>query len=214
MQQQEKNKALALKWKNAWAINQFRTKTIIGSILLSIVLVSFPRFFALIEMRKGIVLQDYLLEQIPSADLSIPIFIIIWGTALLLLNRLIKDPAIFLQFLLSFLVLCISRIISIWLVQLDPPIGLIPLNDPVTSIFYGGKNVFIQKDLFYSGHTATQFLMFLTLKKRNEKIITGITTLLIAILVLIQHVHYTIDVLAAFPLTLLVYFVGKKIATY
>jgi len=214
MQHQEKNKALALQWKNAWAIKHFRNKTIKGSILLSIVLVSFPRFFALIELRKGIVLQDYFLEQIPSADLSIPIFIIIWGTALLLLNRLIKDPAIFLQFLISFLILCITRIISIWLVQLDPPIGLIPLNDPVTSIFYGGKNVFIQKDLFYSGHTATQFLMFLTLKKRHEKIITGITTLLIAILVLIQHVHYTIDVLAAFPLTLLVYFVGKKIANY
>ncbi len=212
MQQQEKNKALALKWKNAWANVHFRNKTIIGTLLLSIVLVSFPRFFALIELRKGIVLKDYILAQIPSVNLSVPIFIIIWGTAIMLIYRLINEPTIFLQFLLSFLLLSISRIISISFIQLDPPLGLIPLNDPVTSIFYGGKNIFIQKDLFYSGHTATQFLMFLTLKSPRDKMITGTTTLLIAVMVLIQHIHYTIDVIAAFPLTLLVYYTGKKIA--
>ncbi len=212
MDRQEINKTLALSWKTAWAKPAFRQKTIVGSALLLCILTSFPKFFAFIELRSGIVLNDWVLARIPAIDLSIPIFVIIWSTALLLIYHLLKSPLLFLQFLLSFLLLCISRIISISVFPLDPPIGLIELKDPISSIFYGGTNVFIKKDLFYSGHTATQFLMFLTLIGKKEKIITGITTLFISILVLIQHIHYTIDVIAAYFFTYAIYLAGKKIA--
>jgi len=213
MLQHEKNKLIALQWRNAWANRSFKIKAIIGSILLTITLVSFPRFFAEIELRQGIYLNDVVLNNIPSVDFSIPIFIIIWSTALLLLNRILKSPDLFLQFLISFFLLSITRIITISLFPLEPPIGLIAIKDPISSIFYGGKEVFITKDLFYSGHTATQFLMFLSFTKKNDKIITGISSVLISILVLFQHVHYTIDVIAAFPFAYMVYFLGKKIAS-
>lgn len=214
MQQREKNQLLSIEWKNAWANQSFRIKAIIGSICLLFVLVSFPRFFAIIELRNGIVLNDAFLSRLPSADLSIPIFITIWSTAFLLIRRIIQSPSLFLQFLLSFLFLSIVRIGTISLFPLDAPIGLIPLKDPISSLFYGGKDIFITKDLFFSGHTATQFLMFLCLQKKMDKYLTGLTSILIAIMVLIQHIHYTIDVFAAFPLTYLVYLLGKKVATY
>jgi hypothetical protein len=91
---------------------------------------------------------------------------------------------------------------------------LIPLKDPISSLFYGGTQVFITKDLFYSGHTSTQFLIFLCLKKRNDKIVALLATCIVGILVLVQHVHYTIDVLAAFAFTYVIYLMGKKIADY
>ena len=212
MLQHEKNKLIAIQWRNAWANQSFKIKTIIGSILLAIILVSFPRFFAVIELRHGICLNDVVLNNIPSVDFSIPIFIIIWSTALLLIDRILKNPDFFLQFLLSFLLLSITRIITISLFSLEPPTGLIAIKDPISSIFYGGKEVFIKKDLFYSGHTAAQFLMFLSFSKKSDKIITGLSSILIAIMVLFQHVHYTIDVIAAFPFAYFVYFLGKKIA--
>ena len=213
MLQHENNKSLALKWRNSWAIRSFKIKAIIASILLTIILVSFPRFFAIIELRKGIYLEDALLNFLPSIDFSIPIFIIIWATALFLFMRILQSPDLFLQFLLSFLLLCITRVITISLFPLEPPIGLIAIKDPISSIFYGGKEVFITKDLFYSGHTATQVLMFLSFRKKSDKIITGISSVLIAVLVLFQHVHYTIDVIAAIPFAFIVYRLGKKIAS-
>lgn len=212
MQLDENKKSLALKWRNAWAIHSFKIKTIIASVLLSLILISFPRFFAIIELRKGIYLEDAVLKFLPSINFSIPIFIIIWSTALLLINRMLKSPDLFLQFLISFLLLSITRIITISLFPLEAPSGLIAIKDPISSLFYGGKEVFITKDLFYSGHTATQFLMFLSFSKKSDKIITGISSVLIALLVLFQHVHYTIDVLASFPFAYFVYLLGKKIA--
>ena len=104
--------------------------------------------------------------------------------------------------------------ISITLLPLEPPVGLIPLKDPISSIFYGGTQVFIKKDLFYSGHTSIQFLIFLSLKKRTEKIVSLLATISIACFVLIQHVHYTIDVIAAIAFTYLIYRIGKWIAEY
>ncbi len=214
MEEQRGNRAIALAWRQAWANRKFRILTIIASIILLAILVSFPYFFAFIEQRPGPVLNDGLLRMIPPNDVSIPTFLVIWSMTILLWVRCVQDPSIFITFLVCFIILCASRMITILLFPLDPPPGLIPLKDPLASIFYGGTDVFIQKDLFYSGHTSIQLLMFFNLKKKTDKILAAISTICIASFVLIQHVHYTIDVLAAFVFSYLVYLVGKKITKY
>lgn len=208
------NQASAMAWRNAWSNSKFRILTITGSIILLGILIAFPFFFAMIEQKQGQALNDRLLLLLPPVDVSIPTFIIIWSMTLLLWIRFVQDPSLFLTFLFCFIMLCFSRMITIMLVPLDPPAGLIPLKDPLSSIFYGGTHKFIRKDLFYSGHTSIQFLMFLTLKKRTDKILALISTVAIGILVLMQHVHYTIDVLAAFVFSYLIYRIGKKITAY
>ena len=131
--------------------------------------------------------------------------------AVLTLIRCIQQPSIFLMFLWGFILLSFSRMISIIAVPLNPPDNLLELIDPISNTFYGSK--FVTKDLFYSGHTATQFLMFLCLKNKLDKLATLISTFLIGALVLVQHIHYTIDVLAAPLLTYLVFILVKKITT-
>jgi hypothetical protein len=100
-------------------------------------------------------------------------------------------------------VVTLVRMASIGLVSLNPPAGLIPLADPITNLFYGPH--YITHDLFFSGHTTTVFLIFLCLKKKTDRIYTLFASLTVGVLLLVQHVHYTIDVLAAPFFTYAVY---------
>ncbi len=194
-------------WSTAWPIKAFKIKLLLGLALVAITLSFYPLFFDYIEQRNGVVLNDFFLQKLPSKNVSIPVFTIIWGMGALTMFRAIQNPQIAINATWCFLLISISRIISISIFHLNPPLNLIPLVDPISNTFYGGK--FITKDLFYSGHTATQFLMFLCLQKKNDKILALISTILVGILVLIQHIHYTIDVITAPFFAYLCYLLAK-----
>lgn len=189
----------------------FRKRIQLGLVVWIAVLIAFPFFFNYIENRNGIHLNDFIINSIPAYDVSIPTFLIIWSMFLLFLYRAIYDPTLLLIFLWGFIFLSASRFISIYLVPLNPPEQLIALRDPITNIFYGKKHGFITKDLFYSGHTSTQFLMCLCFTKRSDKILALISTILVGTLVLIQHVHYSIDVIAAPFLTYVIFLLSKQV---
>lgn len=204
---------LSQNWSIFWANNSNKKKLLLGFSLLTITLIFFSYFLnKIIEPREGKVLNDFILNKLPAINCSIPIFSIIWISAATTIFHLIKKPNLLLVFLFSYTILCFSRILSIGLVPLNPPTDIIVLTDPLTDIFYGGK--FLTKDLFYSGHTATIFLMYLTMEKKWLKLFLLIASILIGIMVLLQHVHYTIDVLAAPIFTFFIYKLGKLIANY
>ena len=89
----------------------------------------------------------------------------------------------------------VVRIIAMYLLPLEPPQNMIMLNDPFVEFFGTGQT--LTKDLFFSGHTATLFILFLVSEKKIIKTIFLVSTIIVAISVLLQHVHYTIDVFAA-----------------
>ncbi|MGI8636566.1 MAG: phosphatase PAP2-related protein, partial [Segetibacter sp.] len=89
----------------------------------------------------------------------------------------------------------VSRLLTNYYVSLEPPVGLVSLVDPILLQFYGPDG--ITKDLFYSGHTASVFLAYLILRKKSEKIAALIATIIVGISLLLQHIHYTIDVVTA-----------------
>jgi membrane-associated phospholipid phosphatase len=196
-------------WKINWQSSDYRKKLITGLILISLILLSLPFFYQAIEQRNGISFNDYLLSWLPAYDLSIYIFTVIWSMTLLTFSRFKQDPNIFLTFLWGFILINLSRFVSIGLIPLNAPADLIPIHDPISNQFYGPK--FITKDLFFSGHTAAMFLMFLCLKKRTDKILALIATIVIGIAVLLQHVHYTMDVVMAPVITYFLWIGSKKI---
>ncbi|WP_345248154.1 phosphatase PAP2-related protein [Nibrella saemangeumensis] len=190
----------------------FRKKLIVGVVLLVLVLIALPFFFQYIQNRRGALLNDWVLNYLPAYDVSIPIFAIIWGIAGLTVFRAFRNPAMLLTLLWSYVLVTLTRMITITTVALDPPADLIELVDPISNSFYGAE--FVTRDLFFSGHTSTVFLMYLCLRKRNDKALALIGTILVGIMLLVQHVHYTVDVLAAPLGTYIVYLLGKKIAGY
>jgi PAP2 superfamily C-terminal len=200
-------KKYKMNWAEAIKSNKYKQKLIIALLILVPTLISLPFFFNYVENREGVVLNDVILNILSSVNLSIPIFAIIWALSVLAIVRAIQNPLFFLTFVVAFTLLTLSRIISIYIVALNPPIGIIELKDPLSNFFYGNK--FITKDLFYSGHTATMFLMYCSFTKKTDKLLALFATLIVGIMVLLQHVHYTIDVLAAPIFTYFIYRVAK-----
>lgn len=190
---QEKSPKAA--WKKAWGTVQTRQQIITGTAMMLAVVCMLPHFFSYIEKRNGIVLNDRLLALIPPHNVSGLIFAIIWGMIGLTIIRAVQKPAIYIIYCWTLLFVSVARIACISLVPLNPPHGLVPLTDPLSSAFYGYSD--ITKDLFFSGHTATMVLIFLCLEKPVDKIIAFIAMIAVMFLLLVQHIHYTIDVFFA-----------------
>jgi membrane-associated phospholipid phosphatase len=203
-----------ISWSKAWQEQRFRNKTFIALILVAIILTLLPTFFAFIEKREGMVLQDFVLDAIPAMDVSVPTFVIIWSIVLLVFYRIYQNPHLFLVVAYGFILMCILRILTISMLPLNPPAGLIVLKDPIANIAYGGNGIFITKDLFYSGHTGNMFLFFLCLERKWDKIFALTASFLVGILVMIQHIHYSIDVIAAFIFTYFIYLGAKKLSFF
>lgn len=196
-------------WGEAWQLPLFKHKLLVGLGFFITLLNVFPVFYQYIEKRNGMINHDVFLHLIPAVDVSIPIFIVTWFMAILMILKAIKNPSVFITFLYGFIILNIARFISISLIPFNPPHDLIPIVDPISNIFYG--DTYVTKDLFFSGHTATQFLCFLCLKKRLDRVFGLIATVLMGFLVLVQHVHYTIDVVSAPVFAYLCYWLASKV---
>jgi hypothetical protein len=203
------DRTITLGWRAALRDRSFRRALITGVILVSILLTVLAFFFGYVEQRQGVVLNDWVLAQIPAINVSYPLLFFIWSTVALSIYRATSSPRLFITFAYTYIVLCASRLLSMYLVPLDPPIGLIPITDPLSNILYGSK--FITKDLFYSGHTATLQLLYLCLEKKKDRYFALFSTVCVAVLLLVQHVHYTIDVVTAPFFGYGCYWLGRKV---
>lgn len=197
-------------WREAWKSKLYRQKLIIGWILYIGVLLYLPHFFAMIQKKDGVMLNDFVLAFLPSVNLSALIFSLLYITVIFTIYRSAKSPYLFLLYLWATLLISISRILTNNFVPLEPPIGLVSLVDPILLPFYGPNGV--TKDLFYSGHTASVFLTYLILRKKSEKTAALIATIIVGISLLFQHIHYTIDVIAAPLFVYILFLLAKKIS--
>jgi len=191
------NKLIYIKsvWQEALSDRVFRIKTLITLILLALVLFFLANFLAYNEHRQGFPLNDPFLSTFNPVDLTWLTFILIYGGLITALVFLTFHPARMLTALQSYTLIAALRIITIYFLPLNAPVQIIPLTDPFVEFFGGGTTLL--RDLFFSGHTSTMFLFFLTAKSKKLKIVFLVCTFLVASFVLLQHVHYTIDVLAA-----------------
>jgi hypothetical protein len=196
-------------WQVAWYYPSFRIKLIIGSILLIGIFFYIPSFFNHIEQRQGILLNDSVLTKLPAVDVSFFIFLTLYATVALCLFRMSNNAKICLTSIWTFAFLCLFRMVTITLVPLNPPTGIIALADPCSVMFY--RSHIITKDLFFSGHTATLFIAGLCMDKKGDKIIAFSAAGIIGLLLLIQHVHYTADVLAAPLFSWICWYLGKSV---
>ena len=181
-------------WRAAISRIRFRVEVILSVCLLALVLHGFSKFVLWVEQRPGVVLTDPLLDLFEPRSLTWITFLLIYGSLVVAMSSLLPNPRQFLNTIQSYILLVLFRIVLMWATPLDPPATTIPLPDPVVEIF--GTGMLLTKDLFFSGHTSLLFLLYLACSDKLRPILLG-TTLSVVICVLIQHVHYTVDVLVA-----------------
>jgi hypothetical protein len=173
-------------WQSALAARAFRIKFGITLFLLAIVLFLLANFLAYNEHRPGFSFNDPFLSSFHPVDLTWLTFGLIYLGLIVALASLTFHPSRMLTALQSYTLIAALRLITIY---------FLPLNAPFVEFFGGGTTLL--RDLFFSGHTSTMFLFFLTAKGKKLKTVFLICTFLVAFCVLLQHVHYTIDVLTA-----------------
>mgnify|MGYP000013363735 FL=1 len=189
--------SIEINWTAAWQDSRFRWQLILAIAVFAIFPWKADDYFQWIQQREGIVMQDVILAHIPAKNVSIPIFAIIYLSVVYLIVRIIRQPKHFLWFAWAFNIETLMRFTSIYWVALNPPTGLVDLHDPIAEMFIYGENLAITKDLFFSGHTATMVFVCYFLPSAIERKIAVVLTSVLGCLLLIQHVHYSLDILAA-----------------
>ncbi|MEO8232636.1 MAG: phosphatase PAP2-related protein [Ignavibacteriota bacterium] len=184
-----------MSWKEFLKSKNNKVELVVTLIVLAIVLTSLANFINFVEARQGVVLPDPILNLFNPIDLTWLIFALIYLSLIAAIAALIKNPKQLIIAIQLYTLMVVVRMIAMYLMPLEPPQKMIMLNDPLVEFFGTGQT--LTKDLFFSGHTATLFILFLVSEKKVFKIIFLISTIAVAISVLLQHVHYTIDVFAA-----------------
>ncbi len=182
-------------WQNFVSNKRELTTTIILFVFLIIAMSIFTNFLEAIEKRNGVQFSDPLLKTFNPLDLTWITFALIYAGLVICLYFLIKFPRLLKVAFLSYTFMLLFRMASMYLLPLNPPENMIPLNDPLIQFFGNGE--ILTKDLFFSGHTSTSFLCFLIMSKFRIKFLFILLTIIIGAFVVLQHVHYSIDVLAA-----------------
>ncbi|MBS1507750.1 MAG: hypothetical protein JSS79_14000 [Bacteroidetes bacterium] len=186
-----------LLWKEAFANKSFRLHFLLSLIGLAAFAISLPYFFNNVLLQKpGPQLDDPILNFFQPKDWSIEIFVLIYFSAIIFIIINIRRPATMLLTLQAYVTVNFMRMTSLYLFTLEAPEGTIPLGDPFLSTFVYGQPVYV-KDLFFSGHVSTLFILFLIEKKRIFKGALLVSTVLVAIMLAWQRVHYSLDILAA-----------------
>ena len=182
-------------WSTLLRQRGFRWDLIVTIVALVVVLSTLANFLQVVELRAGVVLDDPVLKIFSPYDLTWLTFAIIYLGLLVGVVLLSREPKLLLIALQSYVVMVLIRMVAMSLVPLEPPPTMIPLADPTVEYF--GTGTLLTKDLFFSGHTSTLFLLFLSAQIRWQRGMFLVCVVGVAVCVLIQHVHYTIDVFAA-----------------
>lgn len=160
------------------------------------------------EARSGFPINDIVLDNIGPYENHLLIFILTYGLLLLGLSFSLRTKEGWIATNFSVVVFLLFRTITLAILPLNPPEHIIPLEDLfLTSTFYSNK-VYV-RDLFFSGHTCAVFLLYFLIDKPIIKKVLLFGGTLLGTLLILQHVHYTIDVIVAPLIAFMVFKCGE-----
>ena len=185
------------KLENSFKDKNFTTALLVGFLFLTISLMINYVAGTYATERASLPVTDIILSNIPVFDVD-GIFIygpiVFWIFAGLVLAYNPKKIPFALKSIALFIIVR-SIFISLTHIGPFPTQAIINSTDFFSKFTFGG-------DLFFSGHTGLPFLMALIFwQEKNLRYIFIISSIIFGAVVLMGHLHYSIDVLAAFFIT-------------
>lgn len=185
----------------AWLNPSFLTSASVAAALFAVSIIA--SFYAGIYAteRASSPVGDLILSNIPVYDVE---QFFIWGSLLLILfivGLLVIHPNRIPFVLYSLALFYFIRSVFVSLTHLGPfPTRIALDSSEIAAKMFGGA------DLFFSGHTGTPFLLALMFwHEPRLRYFFLASSVFFAVIVLLGHLHYSIDVLAAFFITYGIY---------
>lgn len=175
------------------------------------------------ELRPAPTLPDTLLAVLPYVGWVDRVNYVAWLFCYVpvAVAFLLTEPRRWIRYMITGGLISLARGVCIALTGLGPPdpahagagIGGRPfleawldLLSPVDVFAHGAARAYLTQDLFFSGHTATTFLLVLYLWRRPAlRWIALLGHAVMVASVLLAHLHYTIDVLGAWAVTFAIF---------
>jgi hypothetical protein len=198
-------KRIIAKHKQIWSQNGFVVSVLLGLLFLaaSLVINYFAGQYA--DWSASNKVTDIILDHLPVVNVEL-IFIDGFGLFLLFVLMLVLLEPKRLPFLLKSLALLVGiRSFFIVLTHLGPATN-------ITAAEWGviGSKLTFSGDLFFSAHTGIPFLFALIFWQRTilRWVFIGFSAFF-GVIVLLGHLHYSIDVFAAYFITFTIYSIAK-----
>jgi hypothetical protein len=201
-------------WRDALKEKSFRWKLLLTPGLFFVYSAITQSLGNYVEMRKGVQLDDQLLQLFPRMDFSLPVFLLLYTSLSLVVLTHLKRPGVILRIIEMHFAVAVVRQLCILAVALDPPAGIIVLRDLFLENTVYPRHSPLTKDLFFSGHVASIWIYFLCAEKRWLRYYLLFATIAMSFMILSMRVHYTYDVYGALIFTSLIYFAPVRVRSY
>jgi len=197
-------------WKEVAQSSRGRIAMLFCLATLLMIVFYMPHFYSqIITPKKGLLLNDPILGYFTPHDWSLPVFSILYASLLQTIATSYRKPSVLLVGLTTYCLVNIVRLATMYGLTLEPPANMILLIDPISSLAYPDKG--FAKDLFFSGHVSTLFVLILVEENKWARILKIIGAFVMAVFLAWQHVHYTVDLLAAPVITWACYLITRKV---
>jgi hypothetical protein len=188
-------------WRSYFSVKSNFYQFIITFFLFFICTFLFKEYLILVESwdhNLGVFDDPFFLKE--PIDLSTPIFVLTYGSILFFIVYHLNNLSKLVKLTQLAILVNLFRVISLFFVRFDAP-DMIPLNDPILNfLIYEStldSTLYNHHDLFFSGHTTNLFIISILYKKSIFRYFFLFITFLTGLFLVLQQVHYSIDVIFA-----------------
>jgi hypothetical protein len=178
-----------------------------SSVLLAVALYANYYCGVYVTFRDSVKVPDLVLDCLPVIDLS---FLFTYGYMALIVGMfsypILRRVRMLHVVAIQFSLLLLLRSGFMIFTHLGTPAGAVSVHFPG---FFG--YLYFENDMFFSGHTAMPFLGFYLFRHSALRYAYLVGALVMGMVVLLMHVHYTVDVLAAYFMTYASYQMGNAL---